>query len=775
MPGSQHGPSILNPKVYEALRRKGMSKTRAARISNAQRHKESAATGLAIPPHGPNALFNQPGLQSSRRRRKRLKATPKWNARAGETIIGGLARGEGGRFSSSGQPSSRSTNSAARRERATARREARLARAEAMKAAQDEAKAAEEETRAEEDAYIAAGATGHERQKRRAEIAAARRERASARKAANAEAVANEKAIRAKEDEDEAAARAAEDAAPKAGGGGGGGKKKPSEEEKKAEAERKKAKNRAETAPKAGLSPEEAEFLAGVASGSQPPGSFDAKRLMAWGLVADAGDTSEATDAGRRAIAALERGDVRGALAAIQDGKAKVARDAAKRQRDEEKKKRDEEKRAGAADKKKPTLPGYDPRRNPPRPPVAAQPDPAVERARNRTLADQIIRNLSERRQRRRRKSAPPAFTVFKDASGRDRWAAITTTAYEDKDREWISCKAIRSVVEAGPHGPLRFWHVPGLDLGDCDYQAALDDGRLLLESGTFRSKAAAAVGVEAARRGYQMSPGFVHSRREPRAGVFDHIAIFERSFVPPGRASNPYTRLLTKEMRMLTKEKRAEFEALAGDDEGRALLAQLLAQADTTTKAADAAGAVYKDAPAWAQALITRLDALEATVKAPMPPEEMIEAGATELEDGEADVPIPGAEAEGVADDLMDDEGFANLIVEKLVAALGPMLDLEKKMTGYLGEMKAMLQPAAPLVQKDDTQAQTIAALEARLKSLEGEQPRSLHAGVWGDLTGIKVTPEQAAQITAKQAAAAPAGLTPQEQGAYALIFGEQ
>jgi hypothetical protein len=29
-----HGPSILNPATYEALRREGMSKTRAATISN---------------------------------------------------------------------------------------------------------------------------------------------------------------------------------------------------------------------------------------------------------------------------------------------------------------------------------------------------------------------------------------------------------------------------------------------------------------------------------------------------------------------------------------------------------------------------------------------------------------------------------------------------------------------------------------------------------------------------------------------------------------------
>jgi hypothetical protein len=39
VPGSQHGPSIKNARVYDALRRKGMSKSKAAAISNAKRSK----------------------------------------------------------------------------------------------------------------------------------------------------------------------------------------------------------------------------------------------------------------------------------------------------------------------------------------------------------------------------------------------------------------------------------------------------------------------------------------------------------------------------------------------------------------------------------------------------------------------------------------------------------------------------------------------------------------------------------------------------------------
>jgi hypothetical protein len=40
MPRRSPGPSVKKPKTYEALRDKGISKERAARISNAQAKRE---------------------------------------------------------------------------------------------------------------------------------------------------------------------------------------------------------------------------------------------------------------------------------------------------------------------------------------------------------------------------------------------------------------------------------------------------------------------------------------------------------------------------------------------------------------------------------------------------------------------------------------------------------------------------------------------------------------------------------------------------------------
>ena len=49
MPGSDHGPSIKDDEQYEALRDDGMSKEKAARIANTDRHEAGERGGHAQP------------------------------------------------------------------------------------------------------------------------------------------------------------------------------------------------------------------------------------------------------------------------------------------------------------------------------------------------------------------------------------------------------------------------------------------------------------------------------------------------------------------------------------------------------------------------------------------------------------------------------------------------------------------------------------------------------------------------------------------------------
>jgi len=306
------------------------------------------------------------------------------------------------------------------------------------------------------------------------------------------------------------------------------------------------------------------------------------------------------------------------------------------------------------------------------------------------------------------------SFAVFKNSDQQDRWLAITTTAYQDQEGEYISRQAIVGAVahgdRTGQRGTLRYWHVPHVELGDCDFQAATAENRLLIESGTFRSKAAAEIGSRMAAAGWQMSPGFLHPPTEPAHHTYRAMLLFERSLCPPGQASNPYTAFVTKEIRpTMHDDKMKALQALTADNP--ALLAALLAQATNADQTAQDAGASYKDAPIWAQALAARMDALEATKAAP--PMDMAAAVADDLAMEPQDDP-----AESVDDGPLLGEADLAAIAQAVLAALAPTLDLEKKMRGHLDEMKGMV--GGGMAAKDAT----IAALDQRLAALEGDSP---------------------------------------------------
>lgn len=141
-------------------------------------------------------------------------------------------------------------------------------------------------------------------------------------------------------------------------------------------------------------------------------------------------------------------------------------------------------------------------------------------------------------------KESSDGFMVYKSSDGY-RWVAISSTAYLDRDKEIVSTKALKQAVEraeaTGEYGPLRFWHVPGIDIGTTDYQALSNDGKFLVESGVITDEAIAQSLMKRGK-GWQVSIGFEHPRLEPVNGVFENIRIFERSITPPGRAANPMT-----------------------------------------------------------------------------------------------------------------------------------------------------------------------------------------------------------------------------------------
>lgn len=369
-------------------------------------------------------------------------------------------------------------------------------------------------------------------------------------------------------------------------------------------------------------------------------------------------------------------------------------------------------------------------------------------------------RFVKERRERKQRRDAgervqPPkqrdvsisgkahdGLIVYKDARGAYRWLAISSTAYRDRDGEIISTKALTGAVAkgdaTGDRGVLRYWHVPGLDIGVCDYQATAHEGRLLIESGTF-DRPDYAMALKARGRGWGVSPGFLHSPDQPdRYGVFHDITIFERSICPPGKASNLFTSITTKESRMtLTPDKDTQLAALLGGRESPAYKAALDKMAETE-KTAQASGVTFKSADDEGLPLLTdasgaqytvkegRLIALKAAkpltdppeqfeAKAPMDPAAMIDAGATEQADGEAE--------EGL-DDLLSD-GDVNRVAQAVVALIQPLFDIHKQ----VGELKGALGGMAPQAQTtkepdQNTIADLIAQYQASQQTVKQAQP---------------------------------------------------
>jgi 2'-5' RNA ligase len=138
-------------------------------------------------------------------------------------------------------------------------------------------------------------------------------------------------------------------------------------------------------------------------------------------------------------------------------------------------------------------------------------------------------------------------MVVYKQSDGQYRWVTISSNGFRDRDGEIVSTKALEEDCDRADrekdYGPLRWWHVPGLDIGDCDFNMV--HGHMLIESGTFRDPEIAER-VKEEQDGLEISIGFTHPSSEPDdEGVFGKIRRFERSLVPKGRVSNRFTAVI--------------------------------------------------------------------------------------------------------------------------------------------------------------------------------------------------------------------------------------
>jgi 2'-5' RNA ligase len=343
---------------------------------------------------------------------------------------------------------------------------------------------------------------------------------------------------------------------------------------------------------------------------------------------------------------------------------------------------------------------------------------------------------------------AKTPFTVFKDVQNRYRWISVSSSGFEDGDRETVSTQALADDVArkdlSGDYGPLKYWHTPVV-LGTCDFNAM--DGPLLVESGTFKSEGIA-LAVKSAIEKQVLKPGisleFEHIEKErgmyPIPGlVFNYINRTSRDLLPAHRASNLLTRFETyspssnevnKEM-SIDPEKLKLLETIMPAE----FLQGLLDGNDIAVKQAQAAGMAFK---AMSPATVVKEEI-------PVPAPEPVPAP-VQLQQEPAPAPVPEpvqvtpppvapvvvettpapapAETEGESEEDAILQGFFTRLEGKILstlAASAPQPVASKEVNDLLA--------AQTLALKENTTAMNTViaentALKGRLDLLEGKQP---------------------------------------------------
>lgn len=772
-------------------------------------------------------------MQSLRDRltvRRVIVKAANWGAKSGEVIRGNLRRGQGGRFGSGGSSKTPQADRLAAQARSDTQAQidqnkpaARLKRGggrsrkpretpEARQAARDQAKA--EKLQANQQAvtealtgadylgptgvkailsaasgtpldatlgpdleklgYAVKNPDGSYRLSPEGKAVASAAKRGDVEAAMSAAGKAQERA--------KAFAESSKGAAAKSGGGGGGGKKELSDAEKAEAKDQAKLQTAAETSAKLGLPDGISEVLAAAAAGR--PANVDpsvypqlANQLLQLGFTTEA-DETEATDAGRRALTSLLRGDEVGYRAAVQDAREKAQREfdkqsktlssaidqeTAQREAEDEKAQRDFDRQIRYQTQQQAKSDRAQRM-------ATAQQKRQVEVQTQKAERDRRTRDRDRRRKLNRVEKSHMVIKQGRD--GRWRWLMTSTTAYEDQDRETVTKSAIQADVAyadlTGEYGPLLWWHTR-YRLGDCDFNMAA--GPLLIESGTFRNGyIAKAVSRSVNKLG--VSIGFLPLPWEQNGPVFNFIRRKERSLLPRSYASNLFTRLTVyKEKNLMDDETKLKIKQLAdllnlSEADALEMVNKEVARVKTQ---AGAAGLVEKAANPFA-----KKDG-DAIAEVPAGETPVVEAKAT---DAGVDPAVDADVEAGLADggtggmDLGDDLGgslfspaemqeiagaIAPMVAAAVVDALMPQLNLEQRMAKMADEIKGLVAPkpaappvggppmpgaksaapAGPSLVTKDTEPDLIAKLadlEQQILILKGDQPTVHRPSVLGE-----------------------------------------
>jgi len=177
------------------------------------------------------------------------------------------------------------------------------------------------------------------------------------------------------------------------------------------------------------------------------------------------------------------------------------------------------------------------------------------------------------------------SFKVYDAPDGRSRWVLVSSGGFEDRDKEIVSTAYLESAVDyaerSKERGPLLIWHIPGSDVGTCDYQAIVGEPGMLLESGLFDAtprgeRAAAYYRQKAADTGASIR--FLWANRTADGVFLPPGMILERSLLPRANAAFPWSGLQLTDVEAKMRKPRpdavAELAAVVGDEEAERIVA---------------------------------------------------------------------------------------------------------------------------------------------------------------------------------------------------------
>lgn len=218
-------------------------------------------------------------------------------------------------------------------------------------------------------------------------------------------------------------------------------------------------------------------------------------------------------------------------------------------------------------------------------------------------------------------------YATVEKETGRVRWVLWSSSAFEDKDEEIVSEKALSEDCDhmelTGDYGELLWWHSDGdlhkgekqarpkLALGSCDL--SLVHHKINVESGLFYDNEVGQIFIARAKE-FGVSKQFWHRPDEPKDGVYTYIRTKERSLLPKHKEANFLTRLFgTKEKEMATPQERVEALVKAV---GKEKADEILGQAEEISKKAEQvlASKETKEEPKAEDAALKELKELLAT-----------------------------------------------------------------------------------------------------------------------------------------------------------------